>query len=145
MYTAPDGSVRLIGGNGPHEGRVEILQYGVWGTVCGDGWDTCDATVVCRQLGYPHVIAHFVGTTYGLGRGPIWLDEVACNGTESNLTECGKNAIGDSDCSHSEDVGVLCSTEGRSHLSAAVPCTCHYSMLIYAKASGLSMHEILCN
>ena len=144
MYTTPDDSVRLIGGSGPHEGRVEILQYGAWGTVCSDGWDTCDATVVCRQLGYPYVIAHFVGTPYGLGSGPIWLDEVACNGTEANLTECGKNAIGDSDCSHLEDVGVLCSTEGRFHFVSS--CALHMSLLkAYAKASGLSMHDILCN
>ena len=102
-----------MGGSGPHEGRVEIFQYGMWGTVCSDGWDTCDATVVCRQLGYPYVIALFVATPYGLGSGPIWLDEVACSGTEANLTECNKNHIGDSDCSHSEDVGILCSTDGR--------------------------------
>ena len=48
-----EGEIRLRGGTKSREGRVEICLGGVWGTVCGIGWDTNDARVVCRQLGYP--------------------------------------------------------------------------------------------
>ena len=46
------GEVRLVGGNVPNEGRVEVCINNVWGTVCDDGWSSTDASVVCRQLGY---------------------------------------------------------------------------------------------
>ena len=47
-----ENETRLSGGNGDSSGRVEVCLSGLWGTVCDDGWDSNDATTVCRQLGH---------------------------------------------------------------------------------------------
>ena len=49
-----NGDVRLVGGSSSNEGRVEFCFDEGWGTVCsGTSWDTIDAQVICRQLGFP--------------------------------------------------------------------------------------------
>ena len=44
--------VKLVGGESPLEGRVEVYRSGEWRTVCGVGFDENDAKVICRSLGY---------------------------------------------------------------------------------------------
>ncbi|PIK52969.1 putative deleted in malignant brain tumors 1 protein-like isoform X4 [Apostichopus japonicus] len=101
-------SIRLVGGNTDSEGRVEVFADGVWGTVCDDFWDLMDANVVCRQLGYSGSNKISILTYFGQGTDPILLDNVDCIGNETSLNDCVKNDIGEHDCGHHEDVGVVC-------------------------------------
>ncbi len=54
LYRCEENSIRLINGANEKEGRIEICINGEYGTVCDDSFDVNDATVVCRQLGYPN-------------------------------------------------------------------------------------------
>ena len=38
--------------NGLRVGRVEVCIGTDYGTICDDGWNLQDASVVCRQLNY---------------------------------------------------------------------------------------------
>ena len=35
------------------KGRVELCINNVWGGICNNSWDNVDASVVCKQLGFP--------------------------------------------------------------------------------------------
>ncbi len=37
-----------------------------------------------------------------------WLDELRCLGTESRLINCPANTIGVEDCTHTQDVALVC-------------------------------------
>ncbi|XP_061856813.1 neurotrypsin-like isoform X2 [Colius striatus] len=115
-----EGTVRLAGGQGPHEGRVEVYYSGDWGTVCDDGWTELAAQVVCRQLGFSGPATLASEGDYGAGQGFILLDDVACVGTELSLLDCPHSNWGQHDCSHTEDVGVRCSPEGNTLMDGSL-------------------------
>ena len=116
-------------GGATYRGRLEICINFVWGTVCDDSFDTSDARVACRQLGYEVdgekskqvfstalcinsliVVRYYSNAYFGQGRGPTWLNYLYCSGFENSLLDCNRAyAIGNPNgCSHSEDVGIEC-------------------------------------
>ncbi|XP_064405891.1 uncharacterized protein LOC135350948 isoform X5 [Halichondria panicea] len=104
------GDIRLVDGSNQYQGRVEVCINDQWGTVCDDSWGTTDATLVCKQLGYAYTST---GTPYsnaffGSGTGPIYMDDVQCSSSSSQLLECSSRPILDHNCDHSDDAGVGC-------------------------------------
>ena len=53
----------------PWEGRVEVRVNGTWGTVCQTEWDTADASIVCRAMGYGSVKYVYHWSYFGRGAG----------------------------------------------------------------------------
>ena len=106
-----DGALRLVDtGSTQFGGRLEVYYYSEWGTVCDDSWGSPDATVACRQMGFVGV-SDSDSSLFGSGASSqrIWLDDVACSGSESRLIDCGHAGIGNENCNHGEDVGIVCS------------------------------------
>ncbi|XP_072165247.1 trypsin-2-like [Diadema setosum] len=64
---------------------------------------TLDYALSCSDVGL------FPQASFGEGTGPIWLDDVTCDGTEPLLRQCAiPQGVGRHNCRHNEDVGVSC-------------------------------------
>ncbi|XP_052006841.1 lysyl oxidase homolog 3B-like isoform X1 [Xyrauchen texanus] len=88
-------TVRILGGRSRYEGRVEVLHLETngtlrWGLICGEGWGTEEAMVVCRQLGLGYA-------NHGLQETWYWdssnvtemvMSGVKCTGDEMSLSQC---------------------------------------------------------
>jgi len=45
---------------------------------------------------------------FGASNGQIWLDDVRCRGTETDIDQCSHKTWGVHNCRHREDVAVAC-------------------------------------
>ncbi|KAK3096265.1 hypothetical protein FSP39_025096 [Pinctada imbricata] len=103
--------MRLVGGTLPSEGRVEVKHNGVWGSVCARNISSGDADAICRNIGFStgNKKIQPVGT-YGAGTGPVWINDVQCRGSESDLIECSNItwSTGSTGCGHDQDLALSC-------------------------------------
>ncbi|XP_019861855.1 PREDICTED: neurotrypsin-like, partial [Amphimedon queenslandica] len=106
-----EGAVQLEGDNKYKEfGRVEVCINGTWGTICDNGWENNDATVVCRQLGYSPYGAIAKASYFTEGWLPFHLYSVNCSGNESTLLNCSYSTTGT--CYNIQDAGAICQSVG---------------------------------
>ncbi|KAL4239801.1 scavenger receptor [Mactra antiquata] len=89
--TCSNDRVRLTDGVNDYTGRVEFQYIGVWGTICDTHFDANDVEVVCRQIGFSHVnnAKTYNATKYSHYSTTLVVDDLKCQGRESDLDECG--------------------------------------------------------
>ena len=72
-----------------------------------DAWDTKDAQVVCRTLGFSTEGAVATSRSkFGKVSTDFIMDDVYCDGTESHIGLC--THIGTHNCGSTEGAGVIC-------------------------------------
>ncbi|XP_054043425.1 scavenger receptor cysteine-rich type 1 protein M130-like, partial [Rissa tridactyla] len=102
------GFVRLVGGDNPCSGRVEIRDRNEWKTVCDSAFGPKAADVVCRELQCGTALSVPGAAHFGEGAGPMWDRELQCVGNESLLSSCPTGSPRDQPCTHANAAGVTC-------------------------------------
>lgn len=54
-------------------------------------------------------------SAFGTPPNPIFLENLACTGTESSILDCPRSALGLHECDHSQDAGIQCFGEFVGH------------------------------
>ena len=88
---------------------------GKWGGICDWLWDSRDAQVFCRNLGFKDGL-EVTGARYGHVDGPLWFTRVSCEGNETTVLQCRHTGFNSSDGMEGVYAG-LC--RSRSHDAAA--------------------------
>ncbi|XP_048460501.1 scavenger receptor cysteine-rich type 1 protein M130-like [Rhincodon typus] len=130
--------LKLIGPEAPCIGLLQVRYRGRWGSVCSSPWDSSTGEVVCRQIGcnaYHTTLAIPISQETG----PILLDKVHCNGTESSLWECPLSASDQQGCETGTTVGYFCKVKQNAMLKdGGSPCAGR------VEASSFTLFRVLC-
>uniref|UniRef100_A0A8B9ZFS5 SRCR domain-containing protein n=1 Tax=Anas platyrhynchos TaxID=8839 RepID=A0A8B9ZFS5_ANAPL len=102
------GFVRLVGGDSPCSGSVEVYDRDQWKAVCHSHFGAKAAEVVCRELQCGTALSVHGAAQLGEGAGPVWDRELQCVGNESTILFCPWGASKDKACTHSNGTHVTC-------------------------------------
>ncbi|PVD37785.1 hypothetical protein C0Q70_00386 [Pomacea canaliculata] len=96
-------------------GQVVVTHLGVAGRICNTFWDDADARVLCRSRGHQDGAAYQylqdIDEVYRLfsERGPYWISDVNCTGSEASLGDCPFNdRLHLGNCSMADLAGAVC-------------------------------------
>merc|ERR1712013_921014 len=99
--------IELRNGTEYSSGNVfAVNSDGYLGPVCDDNWDSREARVVCRQLGFTDGTAT-TNSYFGSVPSHFAMDSVHCTGDEGILQDCSNSTT--DDCDGNEGAGVKCS------------------------------------
>ncbi|XP_050572715.1 scavenger receptor cysteine-rich domain-containing protein SCART1-like [Cygnus atratus] len=102
------GFVRLVGGDSPCSGSVEVYDRDQWKAVCDSHFGAKAAEVVCRELQCGTALSVHGAAHVGEGAGSLWDRELQCVGNESTILFCPWGAPRDQPCTHGNGTHVTC-------------------------------------
>ncbi|XP_019481699.1 PREDICTED: antigen WC1.1-like [Hipposideros armiger] len=103
------GFVRLVGGDGPCSGRVEVHSGGDWTPVSNRNFTFPTAQVICAELQCGKAVSVQVDVPFRKSDGRVWDKEFRCEGEETSLWFCPSVPCLGVPCQHSGTVQVVCS------------------------------------
>ena len=111
VLTHPPLKLRLVNGQSPNQGEIEIFYGGEWGFVCGSSWTHSNAKVACKQLGYSGAMDVNADLLSDTNTPWYWLEDVQCHGNESRISDCSLSEIGVANCGGSSPATVVCNSK----------------------------------
>ena len=83
-------------------------------TLCVDSWATCPEVYRSFSKGtllqtLPSGAVAYSNARFGPGTGPIYFNNLICNGVEGSIFECTSDGLGvTGSCTHADDAAVMC-------------------------------------
>ncbi len=76
--------------------------------MCDAVFDRQDAEVVCRELDCGAPVQVLGAAAFDKGDAQMWTQEIQCRGNESQIYLCPTSLPQKYNCSHENDVGLVC-------------------------------------